>query len=151
ATLELDPGDVYARYGLGLLAQRRKQWTKAEQYLRSALASDACLVGGHRALGDVLVKLGRRQEAQSAYERSLKFGLMGYRPLTAPILSHALNTPRLMDPWHGETHVRLAALYERNGDTAKAMTALRFGIAGGFGNATVHWRLARLYARRCDW
>ena len=149
-TLMLDPEDVYSRFGLGILAKKRRRWDEAEQHLRAALAGDDCLVGAQRALGDVLVKQGKKQEALTAYERALKLGPMGHKPLSGPILSHAPDH-RLLDPWHYDTHARLAALYEENGDMARAVTALRIAIASGFGSAAVRLRLARLYARQHAW
>ena len=150
-TLALDPADAYAHYGLGILAKERRQWAEAEEHFRAALAGDDRLVGAQRALGEVLAKQGRRQEAVAAYERALKLGLMGYKPLTGPILSHSPGHRLLLDPSHCDTHARLAVLYAGNGDTQKAITALRIGIAGGFGTAAVRWRLARLYARQHAW
>ena len=149
-TRELNPQDPHACLGLGLLAKRRKQWSEAEQYLRAALAGDDRLVDGHRAIGDVLVKQGKPQEALAAYEKTLKLGLMGHRPLGGPIVSQA-KAHQILDPWHSYTHTRLAILYERTGATAKAINALRIGMAGGLGTFTRHIHLARLYVRQHQW
>ena len=149
--LTLDSEDAYSRYGLGLLAKRRRRWSEAEQHLRGALAGDNSMVGAQRALGDVLVKQGKWQEGLEAYERALKLGLMGQKPLSGPILSQAPGHRPLLDPLHGDTHARLAVLYARSGDRKKAITALRIGIASGFGSAAVRFRLARLYARNNEW
>jgi len=149
-TLVLDPEDVYSRYGLGLLAKKRRRWEEAEQHLRAALAGDDCLVGAQRVLGDVLVKQGKKQEALAAYERTLNLGQMGYKPLSGPILTHTRDY-QILDPLHGDTHIRLAALYEWSGATAKAITALRMGITAGFGGVEAYLRLARLYARQRQW
>lgn len=148
--LLLDPEEAYAHYGLGLLAEKRKRWDEAERHLRTALAGDDSLVGAHSALGDVLAKQGKKQQAVTAYERSLKLGLMGGRPLSGPILTHA-PSQQILDPWHGETHARLAVLYEESGAAMRAITALRFGIAGGFDSVATRLRLARIYARQRHW
>jgi tetratricopeptide (TPR) repeat protein len=146
----LDPDDVYAHLGLGLLATRGKRWGEAEQHLRAALTGDPCLVDAQHVLGDVLVKLGRNQEALTVYERALKLGLMGHKPLSGPILTHVQKN-RLLDPWHCHAHIRLAALYERNGAATKAVNALRISIAGGLNSVAIRLRLARLYAKQRQW
>lgn len=149
-TRELSPQDPHACLGLGLIAKKRKHWAEAEQYLRAALAIDDRLVDAQRALGDVLLHQRRDQEALAAYEKTLKLGLMGCKPLTGPILTNA-KEHQILDPLHCYTHARLAALYERNGATGKAITALRIAIATGFGSFTRHLRLSRLYARQRQW
>jgi tetratricopeptide (TPR) repeat protein len=147
----LDPQDTYAELGLGLIAKQRKQWAEAERHLRAALAGNDCLVDAQHALGQVLVKLGKEQEAVTALERALKMGLMGYRSLTGgPILTHA-REDQILDPWHYDTHARLAALYERSGATAKAITALLISLASGFDGVGMRLRLARLYAKQRHW
>jgi len=149
-TLALDSEDAYSHYGLGILAKKRRRWNEAEQHFRAALALDGCLVDAQRAWGDVLVKQGKKREALAAYERTLKLGLMGHKPLSGPILTHAPDHG-LLDPWHCDTHARLAALYEWNGGATKAVNALRIAIAGGLGSAAIHLRLSRLYARQRQW
>ncbi len=146
----LNPEDPYAHLGLGLLAKQQKGWDEAEQHLRSALAGDDCLVDAQHALGDVLVKQGKTQDALTAYERALRLGLMGHKPLSGPILTHAIDH-QILDPWHFEAHTRLAALYEQNGDLTKAVNALRISIAGGLDSVAMRLRLARLYAKQRHW
>jgi tetratricopeptide (TPR) repeat protein len=83
----LDPSDAYCQLGLGLLAQKRKQWPDAEQRLRTALTLDSRLVDAQSALGDTLAELGRTKEAILAYEQALKLGLSGCKPIRSPILT----------------------------------------------------------------
>jgi tetratricopeptide (TPR) repeat protein len=149
-SLTLDPSDAYSQLGLGLLAKKRKQWREAEQRLRTALTLNDCLLDAQRALGDVLAKLGRKRNAMLAYERALKLGLKGYRPLNGPILTYA-GEKRLLDPWHCDTHARLAGLYARQGATVKAINALRISIAGGLDSTSPRLLLARLYWKQGQW
>jgi tetratricopeptide (TPR) repeat protein len=146
-SLTLDPSDAYSELGLGLVAQKRKRWREAEQHLTTALTLDNCLLDAWRALGDVLAKLGRTREAILACEQALKLGLMGHKSLEGPILTHARNE-LLLDPWHCETHSRLARLYAQEGAMVKALNALRISIAGGLDNARLRLQLARLYWRQ---
>lgn len=150
ASLALDPSDAYSQLGLGLLAQKRKQWRQAEQHLRTALTLDNCLLDAQRALGAVLAKLGRTREAILAYEEALKLGLKGYKPLKGPILSDA-RKKRLLDPWHCATHARLAGLYAQEGSTVKALSALRISIAGGLDSTSLRLQLAHLYWKQGLW
>jgi Flp pilus assembly protein TadD len=149
-TLDLDPHDVYAHYGLGWLAAWEKRWTDAETLLLQALALDGTLIDACRKLGEVLARKQHHHEAIRAYERSLKLALAGHKSLAAPIKTSGA-VDDLLDPGHNEIHVRLAQLYEATGARAKAITALRFGIAGGFDRPLLHVRLARLYLRENQW
>jgi tetratricopeptide (TPR) repeat protein len=146
----LDPDNVYTHLGLGLLARRRKQWREAEQHLRAALAGDPVQVDAHHALGYVLVKLGNHQEALTVYERALKLGLTGHKPLVGPIATRVEGN-RILDPWHCLAHKSLAALYERNGALAKAVNALRISIASGLNGVAIRLQLARVYAKQHQW
>jgi tetratricopeptide (TPR) repeat protein len=128
--LTLNPSDAYCQLGLGLLAQKRKRWSEAEQRLRTALNLDNCLLDAQRALGDTLAKLGRTKEAILAYEQALKLGLRGYKPVSGPFLTDAREKP-LFGFMDYATHARLAGLYAEEGATVKALSALRFSIAGG--------------------
>jgi tetratricopeptide (TPR) repeat protein len=157
--LSLDPIDSYSQLGLGLLAQERMQWNEAEQHFRAALALDNCLLDAQRALGDVLANLGRRKEAILAWEQALKLGLTGHKPLRAPIVSYApenasydfKSCQRLVDPWHCATHARLARLYLQEGATTKAISAIRFSLAGGFDSVRLRLQLAYLYWKQGQW
>jgi tetratricopeptide (TPR) repeat protein len=146
----LDPEDAYAHLGLGLLARRRKRWDEAERHLRRALAADEHLIDAQHALASVLVQRGKIGEATSAYERVLKLGLMGRKPLSGTIVTNP-SEDRLLDPWHCHAYARLAILYEKAGATAKAVSALRIAIAGGFSGGVIRWRLVRLYLKQRCW
>jgi tetratricopeptide (TPR) repeat protein len=146
----LDPTDAHSKLGLGLLAQKRRQWRLAEQHLRTALALDRSLLDAQRALGDVLAEVGRTSDAILSYEQALKLGLAFHKSLDGPILTYATGGA-LSDPWHFATHARLAGLYARHGATQKAIDGLRISIAGGWDSATVRLQLARLYWQQGKW
>jgi hypothetical protein len=118
--------------------------------LRKSLALDGHLIDAYRALGEVLVKQGRREEAIWAYEQSLKLALAGYKPLEGPIATCA-NGDRLVDPDHCRVHARLARLYELKGATTDAISGYRISIAGGDDGVLLRSRLAHLYLRQNLW
>ena len=152
-SMTLDPSDAYSQLGLGLLAQKRKQWREAEQHLRGALTVDNCLLDAQRALGDVLAKLGRTREAILAYERASKLGLKGYKSLKGPILTYASEKHLPVDPQQFATYARLAGLYAQEGATVKALTLLRISIAGAgsLDSTSLRFQLARLYWKQGQW
>ena len=145
----LNPRDPYVMLGLGLLAQRRKRWQEAERHLRTTLNLDSNLLDAQRNLGYVLAKLKRTDEAIVAWERALKLGLRGHKSLDGPILTNGVRL--LNDPWHSDTHARLARLYAQKGATQAAIDALRIGIAGGLDNANLRLQLVYLYWRQGKW
>ena len=146
----LNPQDAHTYLGLGLLARQWQQWHDAEGHLQAALAIDEYLIDAHHVLADVLVKKGEKERAMSAYERALRLGLMGHKPLSGPILTN-VGTNRMLDPWHGKAYARLSELYEQSGSVDKAVNALRIAIAGGVDNAMIRLRLARLYVKQRYW
>jgi tetratricopeptide (TPR) repeat protein len=148
--LMLNSSDAYSHLGLGLLAQKRKCWSEAEQHLRNALLFDDCALDAQRALGHVMTELGRTKEAIFAYEQALRLGLSGHKPLEGPILTNPVGRP-LLDPWHFTTQGHLARLYAKEGATQKAIDWLRISIAGGLESADLRLRLARLYWRQGQW
>ena len=102
------------------------------------------LADAHRALGDVLVRQGRREEAIEAYEASLKATLAGHKPLAAPILTSG-DEDQPLDPDHFFIHARLADLYASTGAAREAINGYRMSIAGGYDGFVVRSRLALLY------
>ena len=146
----LNPEDLYAHLGLGLLAKKRQRWDDAERYLQAALAMDESLIDAQHALADVLVKKGKKEGAVKAYERALKLGLMGRKPLSGPILTN-IGVNRILDPWHSKAYARLSALYEQSGSIEKAVNALRISIAGSVDGVMSRLRLARLYLKQRCW
>ena len=146
-TLALDPGDAYVHLGLGQLAARRRCWKEAETLLRRSLALNNNLIDSYRELGHVLAKQRRNDEAILAYEHSLKLALAGHRPVDGALLSKT-EQPRLLDPGHSLTHVRLAHLYTRKGCIAEAIAGYRMGAVGRNDRVCFRLRLASLYLKR---
>jgi tetratricopeptide (TPR) repeat protein len=149
--LALDPEDAYAHFGLGRLAAQRNRWDEAEALLRKSLALNGRLVDAYRALGDVLVKQGRYDEAIWAYEQSLKLALAGHKPLEGAIATYTNGDHRVIDPDHGRIHASLARLYELNGSTTEAINGYRIGIAGGYDGVLLRSRLAHLFLKQDHW
>jgi tetratricopeptide (TPR) repeat protein len=146
----LNPEDPYAHLGLGLLAKKRERWDDAERHLQAALAMDEGVIDAHHALADVLAKKGKKERAINAYERALKLGLMGHKPLSGPILTN-IGANRILDPWHSKAYARLSVLYEQGGSIEKAVNALRISIAGSVDGVMSRLRLARLYIKQRCW
>ena len=59
------------RFSLGLEYSRAKQWEKAIEHLRSALATDPGYSAAWRALGKALEAAGRADEALAAYRSGI--------------------------------------------------------------------------------
>jgi len=147
--LELDPLDACAHLGLAWLGMREKKWSDVEALLRRALELDGGLLDAYRALGDVLVRQGRGEEAIRAYEESLKLALGGHKALNGPIVSSAEHA-HIADPDHWLTYLQLARLYDRKGATVEAICRYRMSAAGGCDGVILRGRLARLYLKQKD-
>jgi len=66
-----DPALLYA---LGILCQRQQLWGKAQTYLEASLALDNAYAA-HVALGELLARLGRNDEANAHFAAALKLAL----------------------------------------------------------------------------
>lgn len=146
----LDPANPFAWLGLGLIEARSANWAHALTLLNRAAELNPDSLDAHRALAGVLAKQKRNKDAITAYERSLKLAVRGCRPLKALPITN-LPTNVLLDPDHWRTFARLARLYELEMDSARAIQAYRFSIAGGKEVASIRWRLALLYFRTNCW
>jgi tetratricopeptide (TPR) repeat protein len=144
-TLQLDPSDASALVGLAWMAARRRQWVAAAGHARTAIATDCGLLDAHRMLAEALDRTGQFAEAIRAYEQSLKLALRGHRLFNGVIATNP-DEERLLDADHARTHARLARLYERVGQTARAIAGYRIAAAGGYHDATSQSRLERLQA-----
>jgi tetratricopeptide (TPR) repeat protein len=146
----LNPQDPHAHLGLGLLATKRQRWEHAERHLKAALEIDECLIDAQHALADVLGKKGDKEQAILAYERALRLGLRGHKPLFGPIVTN-IGANRIQDPWHSKAYARLSVLYEESGSIEKAVNALRISIAGSMDGVMSRLRLSRLYIKQRCW
>jgi HemY protein len=78
--LTLHSGDATLLYALGVLCERAQLWGKAQTYLEASLAlADACRT--HVALGELLARLGRGDEANAHLAAALKRALAEQEPL----------------------------------------------------------------------
>ena len=102
----------------------------------------------YRTLGKVHARLGRVEAAITAYERSLLLALRGHKPLTDYI---ATEYQGLADPDHFLIHGRLARLYDRQGEVARAISGYRMSIAKGGDAVFPRTRLAHLYLKQGQW
>jgi hypothetical protein len=95
-----------------------------------------------------LAKLGRRKEAILAYEQALKLGLRGGKTLKRPIVTDKTESGSI----NLTTFARLASLYVEEGDTVKALNALKISVAGGGLNSMrLRVQLAHLYWEKGQW
>jgi len=148
--LELDPENPFARVGMARLAMRSRQWPVAETQLRRSLAASPRLVDGHRSLGEVLAKLGREDEAITAYARSVRLALAGEVSVTEPILT-APDGAGPRDGGHGRVHAAMARLDARRGRMADAVAGYRMAIAVGYDRVGVRGGLAWLFMKQRRW
>ncbi|HLX04090.1 MAG TPA: tetratricopeptide repeat protein, partial [Candidatus Binatus sp.] len=148
--LILDPGDAYPHLGLGWIAARRKRWPEAEKEFRAALELQSDLIDAHRGLAKALEEQGRPQEAIEPYQQFLKLALHGHQPLNEVIATDP-SAGLLLDSDHGRVHASLARIYERNGDTKRALAGYRIAVAGGYDRVWIRRRIARLYASQQQW
>ncbi|MFZ0680866.1 tetratricopeptide repeat protein [Candidatus Binatus sp.] len=146
----LDPAAAYPRLGLGWIAARGKRWVDAEKEFRAAIALQPDLIDAHRGLAKALEKQGRAQEAIEPYQQFLKLALRGHQPLNEVIATDP-SAGLLLDSDHGRVHASLARIYERNGDTKRALAGYRIAIVGGYDRVWIRWRIARLYAAKRQW
>ena len=149
-TLLLDPSDASAHLGLGWLAARRKRWVEAEERARASLARQPDLIDAHRLLGAALEAQGQLAAAIDAYEHSLQLALAGHTPFNGVIVSDP-DRDSLLDSDHARVHAKVARLCERSGDRKRAVAGYGIAIAGGYDNASIRLRLARLYVRQRRW
>jgi protein O-GlcNAc transferase len=70
--IDVNPNQVEALYGLGMLAQQRKQYQNAEQFFRDALQLQPEAAAIHNSLGFTLQQQGKLEEAVTCYEKALK-------------------------------------------------------------------------------
>ena len=148
STLDLDPQDAYAHYGMGRLAARRKRWSEAQEWYAKAVALDGGLVDAWRELGNACYALGQRQNAIEAYTRALRLVIEGHRPLGAPIITSQERNP---DPARWYVHAKLARLHDLQGNQTQAINGYKMAIAGGHDRCLLRLRLARLYLLRKHW
>jgi superkiller protein 3 len=160
AELRLGKNAAADRYlNLGLAAKERQQWVLAERYFRQALAKESQNSLFWMHMGDVLVKLDRKGEAVSAYERSLEAdpdqfaSLLNVATLYAKdgrhkeALKHLEHAVELR-PEEGLAHLNLAIVQESLGDDFGAQANYLKTINLGAGNPNVHFRLAIIFSRK---
>jgi len=148
--LALDPCDAFARLEQGWFAMERSQWKAAESKLLRALEVKPDLLDGHRALGKVYQKLGRRPEAISAYEESLKLALNGQEALHE---CPGIGTERfpLNDMRHFDVFLHLGKLYLNLGERGRATNLLRMAAAGGLDGVGLRLQIASHEFRGKQW
>jgi tetratricopeptide (TPR) repeat protein len=99
-TLELAPGSALARYELGNTYVQQRQWDAALPHLRQALADSSLAFGARLDLSKAESEMGQTRQA-----------LEDLLPIAA-------------EDKDGEVHFRIAKLYRKLGDSARAEAAL---------------------------
>jgi tetratricopeptide (TPR) repeat protein len=151
ATLQLDPDNAEAHFGLGLLAKRQRHWGQSEALLKKAVELEANFLDSYRALGDVLARQGRTEDAMVAYTRALKLALEGHKPRHATIITLPEDDRHLKDPWHFQTYARLAQVHALQETFTEAINLYKMSIAGGNDDPYVKFQLASLYLKTAQW
>jgi len=70
--IEINPKQLEALYGLGMLAQQRGQYQNAEQFFQAALQLQPEAAAIQNSLGFTLQQQGKLEEAITYYEKALK-------------------------------------------------------------------------------
>ncbi|MBG1265061.1 tetratricopeptide repeat protein [Nostoc sp. WHI] len=70
--IEINPKQLEALYGLGMLAQQRGQYKNAEEFFQAALQLQPEAAAIQNSLGFNLQQQGKLEEAVSCYEKALK-------------------------------------------------------------------------------
>ncbi|MGF1935085.1 MAG: tetratricopeptide repeat protein [Nostoc sp. ChiQUE02] len=70
--IDVNPKQLEALYGLGMLAQQQGQYQNAEQFFQSALQLQPEAAAIHNSLGLTLQQQGKLEEAIACYEKALK-------------------------------------------------------------------------------
>ncbi|MDF5738401.1 MULTISPECIES: tetratricopeptide repeat protein [unclassified Nostoc] len=70
--IDVNPQQLEAVYGLGMLAQQRGQYQNAEQFFQAALQLQPEAAAIHNSLGFSLQQQGKLEEAIACYEKALK-------------------------------------------------------------------------------
>ncbi|MDA2930638.1 tetratricopeptide repeat protein, partial [Acidobacteria bacterium AH-259-O06] len=145
---------------LGVIAQRRGEYSQAENYFRRALEKEPnSLLWAH--LGDLLAEQKRNQEAAKAYENAL-----GYDPQDLDTLYNLgnfyANLDRRQDaidllrralqikPHHPGVHYSLAVIMDQGKDFDQAQLYYLKAIEYGADEAYAHFRLAFFFARQAE-
>ncbi len=159
--LELRPSDIDARLQLGLLALRERRWADAAAVLGEATALPGAPGAVYHGLGLARHRLGRMDEAETAFAEAARRGLgrdarlavaraalalaRGDTAVAGEWLQHARGAegaPPPMPEWH---HV-VAGVALANGEAPAAESALRTGILAHPHAAPLHANLAALLA-----
>jgi tetratricopeptide (TPR) repeat protein len=149
-TLQLNPEDASAHLVLAWLALQQSQWGTAESEARRAAEIQPDSLDAQRALGEALQKLGRRQEAVAAFEKSLKLALTGQQSLhECPAI--AVQGPRLNDWRHFDVYQRIGELYLALGELDRADRYIRMAVAAGLDGVAPRFRLAAHAFRQKRW
>jgi tetratricopeptide (TPR) repeat protein len=148
-TLLLDEDDPYAHLGLGLLSLRARSWRQAQGHFCRTLQFDESNIDALRGIGASLVRQGDSMGAIQAYERSLKYALLGHRSLLEGMISSDSRADPA-DSGHWQTHIDIAKLYAQTGDRRTALAGYRMGIAAGTDGVGIRLRLAHLLFCRGD-
>ncbi|MSR58085.1 MAG: tetratricopeptide repeat protein [Planctomycetaceae bacterium] len=72
-TVDVDPDFADAHYNLAVVYLRQGNQAEALWHLNALLEIDTCHVAGYDLRGDVLARLGRKDEAAADYRKALKY------------------------------------------------------------------------------
>src|SRR5215470_3389126 len=67
-----NPNDSFARYGLALECVRSGENEAALDHLRKLIAEHPDYVAGHQQFGQLLTRLGRKDEARAAFRAGIE-------------------------------------------------------------------------------
>lgn len=158
--VKLDPTHARAHYNLGVIAAKKGGKAKAVECLLRAIKLDPRDAQSHVSLGIVLVNQGKVSDAISHFKQAVKLdpknreardSLNMVLNLKKKIEMQAvaqLEQRRLKEPRNHELIQKLAVLYARHGNEAKALDLLNRFVEIQPDNPNGYYNIACIYSRQ---
>ena len=162
-SVEWDPNDGEAWYGLGRIKYSEHLFGQALDNLRHALGLLPQSVKAENNIGLTLEALNRPDEAVAAYRQAIAWQQDSTTPSEQPLenlgvllveryrLDEALPLLReavRIAPGESKAHAALGRLYQRKGDLAAAQGELERAVALDANSGSLHFQLGQVYRRQ---
>lgn len=160
-SLELQPGNARAHFGIGLCYSDRRETEKARRAFQKVISLDAKYVQAHKALGDMHRRSREYRQAAEMYSRAIAAEpdfMEGHAGLArvqmeTDDLEGAVTTLRRaleIDPEYAYTHLLLGTALNQQQRYHEAVAPLRRAIDLDTDNAETHFRLAQAFYGKGD-
>jgi len=160
-SLELQPGNAQAQYGIGLCYSDRRETEKARRAFEKVISLDAEYVQAFKALGDIHRRSREYRQAAEMYTRAIAAepgfmdghaGLARVQMETDDVEGAVATLERALeiDPEYAYTHLLLGTALNQQQQYHEAVAPLRRAIDLDADNAETHFRLAQAYYGKGD-